>query len=486
MIRSVENSYVYKAARSSQSNGQNQTIENAVNGFPSGLAGQEKEKEERIFGKNSVTSSEVYAHQKTTTANPVHAAGQIDAGRGVETAVRNVKAQDCDYVVADILSGCLMKAQVDISGRSVYVELKFEDGEKAAYTFDPFHIPAGTDNAIEKMARESYYRALAQRGDEVKEQDTEAADSAEAEEAAGSGTGVYGVPGEEKAARYAYHPKYIGEMTNEEWNELLRKTDQAIEEGKQLSEQHKEEMEELAEQKAISRRSHLANMLYGGKYVPYSWMADENGIIEYNGVRFHCDYENGALCLGDMSNKKNVISIPLSGGGVLRVNKNNIDSLAKAIGMFSPEDVNRILRAIAQFNKVQQVEHELDEEGDSVGKATEEHMDQQAGAGSAQENREENQTGSAEMEQTDVYTGEGKAEAEEESRVQSEIIQKPDGSRVLMVTMEVNGVQTTTSVRISDPDDSDQDNPLESEEESAIELDVVGAAAQSAGTDNNK
>lgn len=80
---------------------------------------------------------------------------------------------------------------------------------------------------------------------------------------------------------------------------------------------------------------------------PYSELA-RDGIIDYNGVIFVCDYKKNALCLGDMSNPDEVLSIPLSGGGTLKVNRDNIDSLSKAIGMFSPEDVNRILRAIAQ------------------------------------------------------------------------------------------------------------------------------------------
>ena len=68
------------------------------------------------------------------------------------------------------------------------------------------------------------------------------------------------------------------------------------------------------------------------------------------------------------SNEKDCINIPLSGGGSLLVNRNNIDALSKAIGMFSPEDVNRILRALAQDKKIREMEKELDdmENGDDV------------------------------------------------------------------------------------------------------------------------
>ena len=94
----------------------------------------------------------------------------------------------------------------------------------------------------------------------------------------------------------------------------------------------------------------------------------EDGVIEYNGVVFVCDYDHNRLTLGDTSNEKDCINIPLSGGGSLLVNRNNIDALSKAIGMFSPEDVNRILRALAQDKKIQEMKKELDdmENGDDV------------------------------------------------------------------------------------------------------------------------
>ena len=94
---------------------------------------------------------------------------------------------------------------------------------------------------------------------------------------------------------------------------------------------------------------------------PYSYLA-KDGIIDYNGVIFVCDTEHNALRLGDTSNPKNCISINLSNGGSLIVNRDNLGDLAKAIGMFSPEDVNLILRAIAEDAKVQQMKQQIDDE----------------------------------------------------------------------------------------------------------------------------
>ena len=103
---------------------------------------------------------------------------------------------------------------------------------------------------------------------------------------------------------------------------------------------------------------------------PYSTL-EKNGLIKYNGVTFICDNENKALCLGDMTKTKNVLTISLSGGGYLKVNRNNLEGLAKAIGMFSPEDVNLILRAIAQDKKVKQTQNEIAEMGDKIGEVDE-------------------------------------------------------------------------------------------------------------------
>ena len=49
------------------------------------------------------------------------------------------------------------------------------------------------------------------------------------------------------------------------------------------------------------------------------------------------------------------------------VNRDNLGDLAKAIGMFSPEDVNLIMRAITLDAKIQQMQYQIDEE--TSGKA---------------------------------------------------------------------------------------------------------------------
>lgn len=104
--------------------------------------------------------------------------------------------------------------------------------------------------------------------------------------------------------------------------------------------------------------------------VPYNYLA-KDGIIEYNGVVFVCDEKHKALHLGDTSDPKKCLTIPLSGGGALIVNRDNLGDLARAIGMFSPEDVKLILQAIAQDAKVQQMKHEIDDETSGIDLAKE-------------------------------------------------------------------------------------------------------------------
>lgn len=98
---------------------------------------------------------------------------------------------------------------------------------------------------------------------------------------------------------------------------------------------------------------------------PYSYLA-RDGIVEYNGVTFVCDYKKNALCLGDVSNPKNILNIPLPSGGCLKVNKDNIGDLQRAVGMFSPEDLNAIMRALSQYNHCTSKLNEIDEEEEKI------------------------------------------------------------------------------------------------------------------------
>lgn len=97
------------------------------------------------------------------------------------------------------------------------------------------------------------------------------------------------------------------------------------------------------------------------KKCPYDYMA-KNGIIEYNGVVFNCDYKKNAITLGDMSDQKRVLKINLPSGGGLHINVDNLGDISKAAGMFTPEDLKAIMRAIHEYNHCTRKLNEIEEE----------------------------------------------------------------------------------------------------------------------------
>lgn len=129
--------------------------------------------------------------------------------------------------------------------------------------------------------------------------------------------------------------------------------------GKEKHTDERSEAAKIFEAAAAGKENPLKNLRQKGK-VPYAHLA-RDGIIEYNGVVFVCDEKTNSICLGDMTNPKDVITVALSGGGHLKVNRSNIGDLSKAVGMFSPEDLNLIMRAIAQDTKIQSMEKEIDD-----------------------------------------------------------------------------------------------------------------------------
>lgn len=217
-------------------------------------------------------------------------------------------------------------------------------------------------------------------------------------------------------------PKTIGEFSKDEWENLLDKVDNAIEDYKEDLKERKEEAfdkqkkqreayalgcgenkdRQYEEQVMLDNGSFrtirfmkvegmesesstlpeqpdikdtiedmvadeaIKKLLYKGNRAPYSLLADEGGVVKYNGVEFRCDYENNRICLGDVSNPKNCITVSLERGGCLVFNRENIDDLVKAISMFSPEDINRIMRAIAQDAKLKQIKMQIEDETSGI------------------------------------------------------------------------------------------------------------------------
>lgn len=172
--------------------------------------------------------------------------------------------------------------------------------------------------------------------------------------------------------------------TCKEWDNLIRKFDKTLDAIREEQEERKEALEEeqkepfsvsLLEPETAKRNYFMEkiNGTYKGPSVPYEYLAHD-GVINYKGVIFTCNSDWNAICLGDMSNRKNVLIIPLSEGGSLMVNRDNLGDLSQAIGMFSPEDQNRIMRAIADDKKAQSTLEEIEEEKSSIGDDAEENV----------------------------------------------------------------------------------------------------------------
>lgn len=154
-------------------------------------------------------------------------------------------------------------------------------------------------------------------------------------------------------------------FTDGAWNKLIERIDANVEDVK------KEQAERFARiDKEQAEKAALKKLEEQVCKAPYSYLA-KDGIIEYNGVVFVCDEEHRAICLGDMTKAEDVITIPLTEGGCLKVNRNNLSELSQAISMFSPSDIRRILVAIQQDAKCEQMKLQLDEDSDSIGDGAE-------------------------------------------------------------------------------------------------------------------
>lgn len=170
--------------------------------------------------------------------------------------------------------------------------------------------------------------------------------------------------------------------TVKEWDKLIAKVDKNNEAVRKEQEERKEaqKKEELEEKKigqtnfmsilevSDTKRNYFIEKLNGTYQPSFPYAAYANGnTITYNGVEFSCDSEKNAICLGDMSNRGDVLTIPLEQGGSLMVNRNAIGMLAGAMSMFSPEDANRIMRAIADDKKAQETQKEIEDDKNSLG-----------------------------------------------------------------------------------------------------------------------
>lgn len=359
----------------------------------SGECQEEKDTQTKRAGSVQVD----YHSGKISSILAVSDTGRIHAESTVECEVKHISYAQSDQVKLYALSGFSLKAKTILDQHKVYIEQKNEDGTVQGYMVNPLEVPEDSTNPVELLAKECWENTREFLNDgtftEVDLENPEDSDSP-----ADKGKTM------EEALLEFYKfvedrvkngpPKIQtggGEFSIEEWDKLMEDIDDTLdafkeelreriakEKDKQLLSSDSEKTalingaddsgdENVIEAATPQRGSTFTDMLQGKKRAPYSYLADESGVINYKGVIFHCDDKKQQITLGDVSDEKNVITIPLSKGGCLKVNRDNIGDLAKAIGMFSPEDVNLILRAIAQDNKAREMQMEIDETVNGLG-----------------------------------------------------------------------------------------------------------------------
>ena len=162
--------------------------------------------------------------------------------------------------------------------------------------------------------------------------------------------------------------------TENEWDKLMKRMEDNVEIVKEEQQQRfekrdkQEDQKEIYEklrfstelQKNLNLKEKIMSKIDGYGEFPYYYLA-KDGVIEYNGVTFVADPETNSIMLGDCSEPKNCIRVPLEEGGSLVFNRDNIGDITRAISMFSPEDINRIMRAISLDAKKQQMHDEIEE-----------------------------------------------------------------------------------------------------------------------------
>ena len=368
---------------------------------------QAAENDRGVKGRSNVQIDYQYGY--AAAGIKIYQNGRVGAGALLECESRHISYSESDVARAFVTEGYTLKAKVIMEEHLVYIEQVNEDGSSRAYEVNPLKISENTENPVEQIAAEAWEKTremlnggmFTEWNPDAEDQDGEEAEILSFEE-------MLQEFHEFVKRRIKEGPPKIqiggSEFSQKEWEQLLKKIDKDIDaykeelrerirkrnEQKMLAEdagsatamenqagggEIKEslaaleseeaespsitENEALESHAAVQRGNSFQARLAGGKRAPYSYLKDEAGNITYHGVTFVCEDEKQRICLGDMSDPNNVLRIPLSGGGSLCVNRDNLSDLVKAIDMFSPEDIARILQAIAKDAKTRETELEI-------------------------------------------------------------------------------------------------------------------------------
>lgn len=199
--------------------------------------------------KNQVEDlkSERIMHYSAMTAG-ISAGGvsDIEKSRVTPCTIQNISYDESDYVKICIEDGCVYKAKVFEEQNKIYIEKKYEDGTKEAFEADIESLNEDSENPVELMAAETYEKYKSDKSNSIEE--------------------------DYKAALMKFQeyvkdriengpPKFlIGSMaiSIEEWDKLLAKVDEAIDDIKEEQRENQEKPEEQKEEK-LSQEGGIVN-----------------------------------------------------------------------------------------------------------------------------------------------------------------------------------------------------------------------------------
>lgn len=165
--------------------------------------------------------------------------------------VKNISYEESDNVKVCVEDGYLLKAKICENGETVYVEKKYDNGNTEAFEVDINTIEKDTEVPIEKMALETYNKTGKEKKDSIEEDLYEAL---------------------LKFSEYVKDriengpPKFsIGslEMSIEDWDKLIKKVDEILDEVKEELRERAAKQEQ-AEENQVSEGERIKKLLEDG------------------------------------------------------------------------------------------------------------------------------------------------------------------------------------------------------------------------------
>ena len=131
-------------------------------------AGNGQVKEENTMPASPLLNT-AYPYRNVAPAVNVSGSGKAGSQAVKTCEARRVTYQESDYVKSYAVQGFALMAQVDVDGRSVYVEQKLENGTVKGYEVSIDKLAQDTTDPIEQMALEAWEKKEAGEGNELTE-----------------------------------------------------------------------------------------------------------------------------------------------------------------------------------------------------------------------------------------------------------------------------------------------------------------------------